>query len=484
MIDLAAGLGEAGFQGFCDPGTVICVGASRSIACGPDRTWSEEICVGAEACDGSTGRCEAVVCEAGERICDGTGGFRTCGADGRSLSAEVVPCPETEMCSDGACRQCLPGSLGCLSDGVVGRCAGDGSGWEPKSSCPLGTACHAPTATCVSTSCGQASACASPTTYRLCGEAGAFGAAAHPCGLGEVCLDGACVACAQGYTRCAGPGVLEVCDGAAGGYVGTPCPPLSPCSGVPAECRPATPPFCPAGLPDCVDAESWMLCGGDGVGFVDGVHVCAWGEVCSFGACVESADLGRMMIVVDRAPLPDGLWQELPGALWTALSAHPVLRFGLTFLPGGAGGGAPSYPQLALGRLNAATVLVSLFEAFAPDGSGPLVDLLDEVLENPDAFLEAAPTHLVLLLAGPPDCGAAALPACLEAIEERAALLRGAWGVTIHAIALGAGPDPAFLSALAGPSAGGGAAGGVHEAPDAEALSAVLAGIIAEAAPP
>jgi hypothetical protein len=473
--------GVTAFDGFCEPGEATCTAAGSSLVCGPDRRWSETACGDGAACEAGSGRCADVLCSPGEAFCTSLGSFRTCAPDGLSLAGPEVACGPGEVCSDGRCRACLPGAFACVSSSELGRCAPDGSGFEVEASCPSGTSCHGPSASCASTACpGGPASCASPTTYQLCQGSEGYGGTTHPCGLGEVCLDGACLGCADGYSRCAGPGVLEVCDAKTGGYVEEPCPPLAPCSGVPSECRPAVPPFCLAGLPECLDEESYATCDGEGHATTGEVRVCPFGEACSFGACVPAAGRGRLLVLLDRSAAMSGAWDDVPAALWSVLSTRPGLRYGLALYPGKDGLHAPAWPQLAMGKLNATTVLVSVLHAFGPSGPAPLAEALDRVIASPEAFLEGEGAHVVVVTAGVHDCGA---EPCPEALETRVGALHEVLGATVHAIGLGG--EGALADAIA--SAGGGLSEVVHDGGDlaldlAAALDAVA--LAASPAPP
>ncbi len=443
------------------------------MSCDDGGRWLQVDCASGSACDSDLGRCDALLCEPGETFCDDPGGYRVCSDDGRSLS-DVVVCSGGSICHAGGCRTCVPGAVTCLSEGEIGRCAPDGGSWQLETLCGSGTTCHEGTGGCVSSACSALATCDTPTTFKTCegpapsGVGGTWSQGSHPCPLGSLCVDGRCADCTDGPARCAGPHALEVCDPEVDGYVEVECPPLSPCSGIPADCRAAEAPFCFAGETDCVDEVSYRTCDAEGSGFEGGTGVCLPGTTCSFGDCVASSCQGPLLLLVDRSTTMESHWQDLMTATWVALEGAPGTRAGAAFFPALDEASPPPLPQLPIGQLNGTSSIVMAFDALRPEGATPLLATLDRLLEAPELFCPESGARVALITDGPLE-DVAALTARAHALQAEA-------GLYLDVIGLTDGAEAEALHTIA--DSGGGT---LHLPLDAQELEAALVEVAAAA---
>jgi hypothetical protein len=188
----------------CEPVERICVGCVSTGDCGPNEVCidqacsffcsSDAACAGGERCNAETGRCEAIGCTS-DRECQG--GFR---------------------CADGLCVPigdpvCTPLAARCDGNTLL-VCAADGSA-EERLDCGDSAACRIEdsTGSCAPILCNPGEPfCSDDVTVSACDDTGT-GIVSLPCGVGETCRDGACVAstCTPGARTCIGGDAYQ-CD--------------------------------------------------------------------------------------------------------------------------------------------------------------------------------------------------------------------------------------------------------------------------------
>lgn len=268
----------------------------------------------------STGQC--VACAGGESRCatpdegSSTSTKREqCAADGSAWET-IETCAAGEVCLQGACAPCVPGSVRC-EGGVRQVCDAAGPTWldDPcptdKPVCDQGTCygCIPDTTFCAPPLPGQTT----PTVVLTCDAAGVDTIADETCPPPLACYAGACRICLPGETRCADGATLQTCAKDGQGWVDSPCPPgAKVCAG--GACRFCQPgqAFCPPVSPGLQPSQKVLQCNASGTKAVVS-QVCGEGEVCSGGQCGSCAP--KQTICIGNAALscsPDGkAWQGL-----------------------------------------------------------------------------------------------------------------------------------------------------------------------------
>lgn len=268
----------------CAPGGLQACGNSDEDEC---TEWGAATpCPGAQVC--SNGRCAAQCvdeCGAGAARCSANG-VESCGQfDGDPCQewGAAAPCPQGEICSNGACaancsNECAQGSRQCSGAGFQtcgNHDADDCREWSGVVACAQGTACSGGVCTrfCADECLPGRTRCG-PGGLQSCGQFDnddckewSPGAA---CPGGQVCDGGACVhvcndECQRGATACSMGAVIECGD-----FDADVCADWSqeiPCAG--GE-------VCRAGVCELFDPA----CGADGD--------CPDGFICAAGGCVES----------------------------------------------------------------------------------------------------------------------------------------------------------------------------------------------------
>ncbi|MFH1532741.1 MAG: hypothetical protein ABIK09_18615 [Pseudomonadota bacterium] len=268
--------------GVCDPATGTCVDCLGDADC----PGLDEICTFEKTCKpfhlcGYDSDCWAygMICDHENGVCE-----------------ECViswTCPQAYWCEDNHCVPdvCTAWETACVGDQVV-QCEPDGSAWTPQNTCGLGFTCE--NGVCL-WSCQSDPGCIMPDlvlcsddhlTKQVCTAINAClkWGYPEPCPEGSWCVNGGC----QCKPSCEGK---ECGSDGCGGGCGVCSWPLLCSAGVCAvECD--SEPGCDgAGVTQCMnDGGGFVICGEVGPGcflWVD-MELCAAGEACSGGVCMEA----------------------------------------------------------------------------------------------------------------------------------------------------------------------------------------------------
>jgi hypothetical protein len=372
-------------------GTRECIGAGfrecGSFDADACLEWSDvQPCPAGEGC--SAGVCSDVCSDdcasTGDTTCEGTIGFRTCGAyDGDECLdwSSVVLCPAGEACAGGACvrtcvDECASGAVECADAERLRRCGNFDADvcreWGPPEACPEFYGCDAGAARCVlacADECeGGAAECSGPAARRVCGDFDAdpcreWGPAAD-CPQGQACVaaSGQCSPpactneCETGARRCSDDGLGVVLCGNSdddvclewGAAVG--CGPGSTCqSGV---CTLACSDECTADARICASDTAYRVCGNfdnDACLEFGQPLNCQAFERCEAGACVRtcrdecSTPTALACNVDGTASVSCGDWDDDPCLEWG--NAQPCQE-GLTCSNGRCGAACENECQL------------------------------------------------------------------------------------------------------------------------------------------
>nr|MBP46727.1 hypothetical protein [Myxococcales bacterium] len=231
----------------CTKGQTKCKSVTVLQVCnGAGSAYNDLECeADAEACD--EGECKKVICQPGEKVCDGVY-VKECSARGVDLSISAS-CTADETCQSGSCLPhiCDPGEQKCSSKGVA-TCADDGLSWV-DSLCSSKETCvadaGAATAKCEPHICTPNLPTCDGNAYSICSDDGLNKKIINDCtklsdGGPGVCLSGACVAnsCNAGDKGCAG---LATTTCVAGKWQTKSCGPKETCAAgkcVPVSCVP------------------------------------------------------------------------------------------------------------------------------------------------------------------------------------------------------------------------------------------------------
>ncbi|MGC4094021.1 MAG: hypothetical protein QM756_40150 [Polyangiaceae bacterium] len=249
----------------CMPGAVRCSGTIQSRTCSATGTWNTAADCPNRACVNDT----CVDCQPGSVICANGTQSRTCDADGHYLPAANCL---SGACLNDNCTACAPGTSQCTSANTKVQTCSSAGVWGMESGCDYGcndngTAdacqpCALGTSQCgtnvlqtcevggwMSGSCmncfdsgdhdycgecspSAAPVCTSTTKYHACGTDGHWQTEVDCATNGEVCLNGACVACTPGTSRCEADGVnRRLCSQSGSWSDPQPCdPPATVCN--------------------------------------------------------------------------------------------------------------------------------------------------------------------------------------------------------------------------------------------------------------
>lgn len=262
--------------GQCKPDAARCKAGSTTVPelCSAQGEWeSAPAC--AAACLGGT----CVVCAPDSKRCSPTGRPQTCSEFGTWV--DEAPCSgDTPACVEGACGLCVPDARRC-SSGKPQQCNAVGTAWVDGAACGGATpSCVASTGQCGTCQEGDTQ-CGDDVTPQTCDASGKWNDGAVCKGSSPACLNGSCVACAPGATRCVGA-APQLCSND-GQWISQ-----AACTGTTPVCLPATGQCgCTSGAVDCADSNTPETCSASGA-WVPQTDCKGDTPACSGGSCVCS----------------------------------------------------------------------------------------------------------------------------------------------------------------------------------------------------
>lgn len=347
----------------CPPNKLFCTSPRESGQCNADGSGiaSTTPCVGATACEPSTGLCRATICEPDVTNCLDLKSFQVCASDGSGWG-ESQDCAEPLFCADGKCRACTENEVECLSETTYRRCAEDASAWSNELLCPADHRCMPDEAALGGADCkrcGFERVCVSDTKVRVRCTSGEIDYQEEIiCGAGTTCMDGFCHACEPKKSECLSETTYRECadDGSAWSPETT-CPPDKACFEGQDHCLPYS---------------------------------------CS----------PRVLLLVDYSGSMSVHWDNVAASVASLLEQNPDIRFGMKTFPDEDGGfGCTVSGNLEIPfAADQAETFATWFASHDPPGSTPLANALGAVNDNAEALFGPLGGYVIMLSDGEDSC--------------------------------------------------------------------------------
>ena len=228
-----------------------------------------------------------------------------CGSDGSTaaLSDENEPGVGTESgdWGDGGDFNCTPSERFCLDVHTSAFCDESGTGHGLPQTCETDEVCSAVSGYCGLTACEPGTwTCAGSTARRVCHESGTDWVSEKvPCEGGGLCLQGECVGCVPGSTRCHDGASMEVCAPDGFGYL-----PATECEfgqGCPEEVGSCVDTLCVPGTVQCTNQQTFTECMPNGDAWST-IAPCPTGTLCIDGGC-EACPSGQSYCVDENTQM-------------------------------------------------------------------------------------------------------------------------------------------------------------------------------------
>jgi len=271
----------------CAPATFSCDGKDV-YACNESGTGKVKstTCGSNARCDATNGSCVSTSCTPGVALCDGNTPT-TCATDGSGPAPGGTPCAVGTGCTTSGCAPVVcSGAYQCNSDGILYKCANNGTVAQANKSCGAAGLCDAVGAKCITPICTPgAFVCNGSVATRCKADGSGYESGGTDCATQNLACDGGgCLpkACTPSAIFCDGGNPLQ-CNAAGTTYTPTDtCTASEYCSTTSTFCLTDK---CTAGAPVC-NGNLLTTCTADGSGPVAGGTDCsATGKLCTNGAC-------------------------------------------------------------------------------------------------------------------------------------------------------------------------------------------------------
>ncbi len=427
----------------CAPGSTRCDGSDHHETCADDGGGflAPVPCPADSACASAVDACIPTSCQPGATYCVSAETVAACFSTGVSFEFAFNDCPAGEICHEGACMVCVPGSQVC--DGPVAflTCVDDGSGYGGSSACDDGTWCAPDSGLCEPGVCEEGDIqCIDEVLFRSCdADAHQWDVGLASCPAGTWCVEGACKVCDQGYAFCNTDGIRHVC--VADGYLPDPCPVAFDCKNPDGNCS-LQGSFCAKTKVDCVDFVTVDKCGPSGDQWLGPSSICAEGLRCSFGSCIAPECLFPVLLLVDRSGSMWDKWAGVTTSLLGLVDGNRVFGYGIELLP-------PSglVDPVPVGQLNSFTGLLDVLTGDPPFGGTPLLTALSGVAGALDTHFGGQPGAVIVLTDGEPtDCFAGF--DCESRLKKEVLALKEA-DVATYVVGFQFGDDTQLLDVMA-----------------------------------
>jgi hypothetical protein len=289
---LPCGAGQACVGGSCQavicaPSTFSCDG-SDLYACNETGTAKVKTttCAKTLRCEAASGSCVTPTCTAGAALCDGNTPSN-CAADGSGPLPGGTACGEGMGCTTSGCMPVIcSGAYQCNADGLLYKCANNGTLAQLNKTCGSAGLCDAVGAKCITPICTpNAFTCNGSVATRCKADGSAYESGGTDCAAQNLACDGGgCLpkVCNPSAIFCDAGNPLQ-CNAAGTTYTPTDtCSVSEYCSTSSTFCQADK---CTASAPVC-NGTLLTICAPDGSGPVAGGTDCsATGKVCTNGAC-------------------------------------------------------------------------------------------------------------------------------------------------------------------------------------------------------
>lgn len=292
VIEDCAASGEVCVGSLCYP--VVCEAGERTcegnslLECSPEghRMGSGGTCTSGRYCDAEAQACVRQICQPNVRVCDGNVATR-CSETGLDYAPDGIDCSATgEVCSAGECKPviCSANEQFCENNGIR-TCNGNGTSSTLLESCQAVTEyCDPATVTCQPAECAANSAWCEENVAYVCNALGSSSAQTDCATTNQFCLDGECLdlECLPDSRFCDGNVVMQCNAQGTSITVYDGCSEIEYCEG--GVCRDMV---CSPSLPGC-DGDRAAVCNDEGSAYLGGGDECSSPEYCKDARCTDA----------------------------------------------------------------------------------------------------------------------------------------------------------------------------------------------------
>jgi hypothetical protein len=166
------------------------------------------------------------------------------------------------------------------------------------------------------------------------------------------------------------------------------------------------PPVCEPNSLRCASAFSVKTCDAHGSDWLDNPVFCQQDYVCQTDSCVYRPCLDNVLFVVDRSGSMEGLkWEQARDAVVQVVNENPDALFGLKAFPSsGCAVTSQADVPIASGLDQTAQLLGDWFDANPPEGSTPLVGVLDRIASSTDQYFGTYGGAIIVVSDGGESC--------------------------------------------------------------------------------
>lgn len=352
----------------CIPNRRYCLSPREAALCAPSGDANAETtkCLGATACEPSTGLCRATICAPDTVNCLNLSEYQVCAFDGSGYGP-VETCADPLFCADGRCRACTEGKVECLSTSTYRRCAEDASAWSETFQCPADHRCDAGGDEAGCKRCGLEKTCVNASKARQrCTSGELTWQEDTLCKANETCMEGECRACVPDLVQCLSETTYRRCSADGKAWSGT----LS-----------------------CPDAEACLLEDPQPAGQT------------AAGRCFPYACSPRVLLLVDYSGSMGSHWASVRASVKKLVESNPDLRFGLKAFPDVQDGNCAVSANLEIpfGADNAAA-FDQWFADHPPIGATPLAAGIEAMRQNAATIFGALGGSMIVLSDGEDSC--------------------------------------------------------------------------------
>jgi hypothetical protein len=352
----------------CIPNRRYCISPRTAALCDAtgDANAETTACVGATACEPSTGLCRATICAPDTLNCLNLSEYQVCAFDGSGYG-EVQTCADPLFCAEGRCRACTENEVECLSTSSYRRCSEDATAWSETYQCPPDHRCDASGDETRCKRCDLEKSCVNASKARQrCTSGEVTWQEDTLCKANETCTDGECRACEPDLVQCLSETTFRRCSSDGKAWSGT----LT-----------------------CPEAEACLLEDPQPAGQT------------AAGRCFPYACSPRVLLLVDYSGSMGSHWASVRASVKKLVESNPDLRFGLKSFPDVQDGNCnvSSTLEIPFGADNA-DAFDQWFADHPPIGATPLAAGIEAMRQSADAIFGTLGGSMIVLSDGEDSC--------------------------------------------------------------------------------